>query len=64
MHHGKAIIKVVTQNLNKQKCYYQVICAALMKLAINIGDSALHLTVQGTVSHFLMSELGVILSFA
>lgn len=64
MHHGKTITKVVTQTLNKQKGYYQVIRAALMKLVINIRDSALRLTLQGTISYFLTPELGVILFYA
>lgn len=64
VHHGKTITKVVTQTLNKQKGYYQVIWAALIKLGINIRYSALPLTLQGTISYFLTSELGVALSFA
>ena len=64
VHHGKTITKVVTQTLNKQKGYCQVICASLMKLVINVRDNALHLALQGTISYFLTSELDVILSFA
>lgn len=40
-----------------------MICAALMKLAFNTRDSVVLLTLHGTISHLLASEVGITLPF-